>query len=71
MLMWIYYRFIVALIVNIILGIFLVMFVQNGREIYGKLYVDESTAVTGKFKSFKDNIVDIDGGNGKGNNRKY
>ena len=47
------------------------MFVQNGREIYGKLYVDESTAVTGKFKSFKDNIVDIDGGNGKGNNRKY
>ena len=33
LLMWIYYRFLTALILNVILGIFLLLFVRNGLEI--------------------------------------
>ena len=33
LLMWIYYRFVVALVINVILGAFLLLFVRNGVEI--------------------------------------
>ena len=49
LLMWIYYRFLVALVINLILFLFLVLFVRNGQDIVGKLWVDEDNAVTGKF----------------------
>jgi len=45
--MWLYYPFKVALIINIILLIFLIVFVKNGYEIFDKLYVREDDAVTG------------------------
>jgi len=45
--MWLYYPFKVALIINIILLIFLIVFVKNGYEIFEKLYVKEDEAVTG------------------------
>ena len=51
LLMWIYYRFIVALVINMILFAFLVMFVRNGQDIVSKLWVDEDHAVTGKFQT--------------------
>ena len=60
LLMWIYYRFLVALIVNIILGLFLLMFIRNGYDIISELYVEEGQAVSGKFHSFKDNMIDLD-----------
>lgn len=47
LLMWLYYPFKVALIINIILLLFLIVFVKNGYEIYDKLYVKEDDAVTG------------------------
>ena len=62
LLMWIYYRFLVALSINLILGLFLLMFVRNGYEIVGELYIEEDQAVTGKFKSFQDNLIDLDKG---------
>ena len=57
LLMWIYYRFIVALVLNIILGAFLILFVRNGYDIISQLHVDEKDAVTGKFISFANNII--------------
>lgn len=66
LLMWIYYRFLVALIINIILGLFLLMFVRNGYDIYSELWVEESSAVSGKFHSYKDNLVDLDTKKGTG-----
>ena len=56
MLMWIYYRFIVALIVNIVLGFFLFFFVRNGYEIVNELYIDDKDAVSGAFNVFKDKL---------------
>lgn len=47
LLMWLYYPFKVALIINIILGGFLIVFIKNGYEIYEKLYVKDDEAVTG------------------------
>ena len=58
--MWIYYRFIVALVINFILGAFLIFFIKNGMDIISELYIEEGDAVSGKFQSFKDNLVDID-----------
>jgi len=52
LLMWIYYRFLVALVINIILGLFLMLFIRNGYDIVKELYVDESQAVSGKFNTF-------------------
>ena len=49
LLMWIYYQFIVALIINIILGAFLLFFVRNGMDILSSLYIEESETVSGKF----------------------
>ena len=47
LLMWLYYPVKVAIIINIVLGVFLVVFVYNGYEIYNKLYVKDDDAVTG------------------------
>ena len=60
LLMWIYYRFFVALVINIILGLFLLVFIRNGYDILSELYLDEDSVVSGKFQSFKDNLVDLD-----------
>jgi hypothetical protein len=68
LLMWIYYRFITALVINIILGAFLLLFVRNGLDIVGQLYVDENEAVSGRFMSFADNII---GGDIDRRNKKY
>jgi hypothetical protein len=60
--MWLLYKPIVALIVNIILAIFLIIFVTNGIEIYKRLYVGEDEAVSGKFQDFGryENLNDLD-----------
>jgi hypothetical protein len=39
--MWIYYRFLVALVINVILFAFLILFVRNGVDIVSRLWVDE------------------------------
>jgi len=52
LLMWTMYTKPVAIIINIILGIFLVLFVVNGKDIYDKLAVSEEEAVSGKFTNF-------------------
>jgi len=57
LLMWIYYKFLVALVVNIVLGLFLVMFFMSGKEVITQLYVSEEEAVTGMFDTFKDSHV--------------
>ena len=41
LLMWVLYTPKVALIVNVVLGIFLLVFVFNGIDIYGKLSLTE------------------------------
>ena len=60
--MWLYYPMKVAIIINIVLAVFLAVFVKNGYEIYNKLYVKEEDAVTGQFKDFTayENIHDLD-----------
>jgi hypothetical protein len=55
--MWIYYRFIVALVINLILGGFLLLFIRNGVEIVRQLYVDENEAVSARFISFAENLI--------------
>ena len=52
LLMWTLYSKTVAFIINIILGIFLALFVWNGKDIYDKLAVSETEAVSGKFTNF-------------------
>ena len=52
LLMWTLYSRPVALVINIILGIFLVLFIVNGKDIYDKLAVSEQDAVSGKFTNF-------------------
>ncbi len=47
LLMWLYYPFKVAIIINAILLTFLILFVKNGTEIYQNLYVPEDEAVSG------------------------
>jgi small nuclear ribonucleoprotein (snRNP)-like protein len=60
--MWLYYPFKVAVIINIILGAFLLIFIKNGWEIFDKLYVKDDEAVTGQFKDFSayENMYDLD-----------
>ncbi len=65
LLMWIYYRFIVALIINIILGAFLLFFVRNGIDIIQELYIDENDAVSGKFTNLNQKLGDLDTRGGK------
>ena len=38
--------------INVILMIFLIMFIRNGTEIYNSLAVGDNEAVTGKFTNF-------------------
>ena len=63
--MWLYYPVKVAILINIILMVFLIVFVRNGWEIYEKLYVRDEEAVTGQFKDFTqyENMFDLDNGN--------
>lgn len=49
LLMWLLYTPHVALVVNIVLGIFLILFIMNGYDIISKLYVRDDEAVSGKF----------------------
>lgn len=49
LLMWMYYPVKVAILINIILGAFLFVFVKNGMEIYDKLHVTDSEAISGQF----------------------
>jgi hypothetical protein len=62
LLMWLYYPFRVAIIINAILLIFLIIFIKNGWEIFDKLHVKEDEAVTGNFKDFTqyENMHDLD-----------
>ena len=47
--MWILYDPIVALSINIVLGIFLFFFVTNGLEIFNLLYVSDDQAISNSF----------------------
>jgi hypothetical protein len=47
--MWLLYTPHVALVVNIVLGVFLILFIMNGYDIISKLYVRDDEAVSGKF----------------------
>ena len=52
LLMWMLYPTNVAVIVNVVLAIFLVMFVYNGVTIFSKLHVSSEDAISGKFQEF-------------------
>ena len=52
LLMWTLYSKPVAFVINIILGIFLFLFIWNGKDIYDKLAVSDTEAVSGKFTNF-------------------
>ena len=52
LLMWTLYSKPVAIVINIILGIFLLLFIVNGKDIYDKLAVSDQEAVSGKFTNF-------------------
>ena len=52
LLMWTLYSKQVAIIINVILGIFLIAFIKNGQDIYNKLAVSDQEAVSGKFTNF-------------------
>ena len=49
MLMWILYDALVALIVNIVLAIFLVVFLQNCFELYNELSLSDEDATSNKL----------------------
>jgi hypothetical protein len=49
LLMWVLYTSRVAMFVNVILLIFLVVFVVNGYDIYKKLHIREDEAISGRF----------------------
>jgi len=52
MLIWYCYPPTVAVVVNIVLLIFLMVFVVNGFEIFNRLHINEIDAVSGKFGDF-------------------
>ena len=52
LLMWVLYHKTVAIITNILLGAFMMLFIHNGVEIYNKLVISETEAVSGKFTTF-------------------
>jgi hypothetical protein len=49
LLMWVLYSRLVALVVNVVLLFFLIVFIVNGMDIVNKLHVTEEEAVSGKF----------------------
>ena len=57
MVLWGAYPFIVALSGNIVLGICLFFFINNGFELVGQLYVAEEEAVSNKFGEQDDDIM--------------
>ena len=65
LLMWVLYSRGVAIVINVILGAFLLMFIKQGLEIYNELHVKDEEAVTGKFNNFAqyDGMNDLDGDN--------
>ena len=66
--MWTMYSKPVAIVINIILGVFLALFVMNGKDIYDKLAVSEDEAVSGKFTNFAqyEGMQDLDKGEAGG-----
>ena len=50
--MWVLYSKSVAIITNVVLGAFMLLFVRNGLEIYDRLVISEKEAVSGKFTTF-------------------
>ncbi len=62
LLVWIYYPGIIALVVNLVLLVFLVMFIMSGADILKKLYVPDLVAVTGQFADFStyEQMPDLD-----------
>jgi hypothetical protein len=50
LLMWILYDGVVALVINIILGLFLYFFVRNGYDLYDMLYVTDEEATSNSLK---------------------
>ncbi len=55
LLMWLIYSWLISLIINVVLLIFLVMFLQNGFAIVEELYIPEESAITSKFDNFNVN----------------
>ena len=49
MLMWILYDTIIALIVNVILSIFLILFLMNAHELHGLLALSDEDATSNKL----------------------
>lgn len=47
--MWVLYSTHVAIVVNVVLLIFLIVFAINGYDIYKKLHLNESEAISGRF----------------------
>jgi hypothetical protein len=47
LLMWMLYPVKVAIFINVILGVFLLVFIKNGIEIFNKLHVTHDDATTG------------------------
>jgi len=64
LLMWTMYSTTVAFVINIILGIFLALFVWNGKDIYEQLAISDADAVSGKFTNFAqyEGMQDLDKG---------
>ena len=56
MLMWALYSTEIAITINLILLVFLIVFIKNGHEIITQLHVSDSDAVTGRFNNFSDNV---------------
>lgn len=52
LLMWCLYTTQVALVVNMVLLVFLIIFIINGLDIVNKLHLTENEAVSGKFQDF-------------------
>ena len=52
LLMWLLYDWLTSLIINVVLLVFLVMFLQNGFAIVDELFIPEASAVTSKFEDF-------------------
>ena len=45
--MWIIYSSRVAMVVNVVLIVFLIVFIHNGIEIFSRLHVSDDEAVSG------------------------
>ena len=65
LLMWVLYSKTVALITNVILGGFMILFIRNGVDIYNQLMISDEEAASGKFSKFDhfESMGDLDRGN--------